>query len=295
MAVKRFTQREVYQRLHGYGSPWLKSHVLFADRQIVVLNKPPGLVSQVDRSHYARNSEYDLVTVFEDIKRWFSASDPYPVHRLDKMTTGCLLIPITYTSVRSLSLQFRQRTVKKSYLALVRGGERSFPTSSGEIDSPLLYTDGRGAIHSDGKQAITRWELVASSPKAPVSLLKLHLITGYKHQLRIHLAQSLKTPILGDTLYSQTPLHASVTSMTTVPEQRLFLHGSDISFFRYKSGGKRYRLGLRAPVPADFADICQDLDIALPPERKKAALLINDQIDEDESSGLLLWDPQRTY
>lgn len=79
------------------------------------------------------------------------------------MTTGCFLVPIKYSSARSLSTQFQNGDVKKSYLALVRGGEKSFPTLTGEIDDPILYTHGYSEIHPDGKVSKTGWKFMGSS------------------------------------------------------------------------------------------------------------------------------------
>lgn len=109
-------------------------------------------------------------------------STPYPVHRLDKVnpylialinkletvfkgTTGTLLLATTLQSAQSLSQQFQQGTVEKIYLALVRGGDKSFPVKSGIIKAPLQYHDGRVSLESSrrGKTSVTKWEVVASS------------------------------------------------------------------------------------------------------------------------------------
>ena len=79
------------------------------------------------------------------------------------MTTGCFVVPITDSSARYFSTQFQQGAMKKTYLALVRGGEKSFPASAGEINDPILYSDGRAEIHPVGKRAITRWKVLSSS------------------------------------------------------------------------------------------------------------------------------------
>lgn len=110
-------------------------------------------------------------------------STPYPVHRLDKVnpylialinellktvfkgTTGTLLLATTLQSAQSLSQQFQQGTVEKIYLALVRGGDKSFPVKSGIIKAPLQYHDGRVSLESSrrGKTSLTKWEVLGSS------------------------------------------------------------------------------------------------------------------------------------
>ncbi|KAF8200324.1 pseudouridine synthase [Pholiota molesta] len=174
-AAKHLSQFKIYQRLRTSGSPWLKAHVLYANDKVVVLNKPPELVCQLnnsgDKFRVTHGSTF-LNVVFED-------------------DDGCFLVPTTHSSAKSLSTQFRNGDVKKSYLALVRGDKLSF-ASTGEINEPILYTHGFSEIHPDGKVSKTRWKVLGSSPKAPISLLQLDLITGNKHQLRIHLSKVLR-------------------------------------------------------------------------------------------------------
>ncbi|KJA22658.1 hypothetical protein HYPSUDRAFT_66875 [Hypholoma sublateritium FD-334 SS-4] len=294
-ALTRLTQSDIYQRLQSVGSSWLKSHVLYADHKTVVLNKPAGLVCQLNNSDYKLKSERNhtfLNPVFEDIQYWLSPNaEPHSVHRLDKMTTGCFIVPITHASAKHLSTQFQHGAMKKTYLALVRGGEKSFPEKAGEINDPILYSDGRAEIHPVGKRAITRWKRLSSSPNAPVSLVELDLVTGNKHQLRIHLSKVLQTPILGDTHYSRKSVNASVASLTSIPNDRLFLHSADISFFQYYSTGRRYQLKIGAPAPDDFIRICDDLGISLPASYKQARFSVLNNSDRDDTSSLRLWYP----
>lgn len=125
-----------------------------------------------------------------------------------KGTTGCLILPLSHRITQSISQQFQQNTVNKTYLALVHAGENAFPATSGRIEDSIAYAEGYGRITRKGKKAVTEWELVGSSvcaifletqqrftpieqPKTPLSLLRLKLLTGNKHQLRIHLSERL--------------------------------------------------------------------------------------------------------
>ncbi|TFY72905.1 hypothetical protein EVG20_g56 [Dentipellis fragilis] len=279
--------------------------ILYLDRAVLVLNKPPGLVSQPTSADAPgprstpppQRSDFDkLLRAF---KRHLELDDLYPVHRLDKSTTGALLLARTKSAAQQLSQQFQSRTVDKSYLALVRGGAKTFPEPRGSIDSFLRINDGRVSLSTmdapGSKPAQTDWELLASSRKAPLSLLRLHLRTGLKHQLRIHTALSLKAPVLGDALYSTAAPAPQISALTQIPHGRMFLHASHVSFFvraplalgpwapvsmpvrshayhiicarpqRYRKDGpsKRFRLGITAPLPDDFVRICRDVGIPL--------------------------------
>uniref|UniRef100_A0A8H8CFR2 21S rRNA pseudouridine(2819) synthase n=1 Tax=Psilocybe cubensis TaxID=181762 RepID=A0A8H8CFR2_PSICU len=230
-----------------------------------------------------------LDSIYKDIKRWIPASEPCSVHRLDKPTTGCLLVALNSVSGKSLSRQFTQGTVQKSYLALVRGGEKSFSSKQGRIEAPISYLDGRAQIDDSGKEAITEWEVLGASTKIPLSLLRLGLVTGNKHQLRIHLAKILQTPIVGDSLYSSKPLAPAIAEVTDIPENRLFLHASEISFYKYTERGKRYRLKIRSPIPPDLKIVCEDADIDLP--HIDGTVVIDEEVDGIDDR--YLWDRRK--
>ncbi|KAJ6626912.1 pseudouridine synthase [Mycena sp. CBHHK59/15] len=212
---------------------------------------------------------------------------PYRVHRLDKGTTGCFVLARSSNIARELSLQFKTRTVHKTYLALVRGGSKSFPEKTGQIRTPLKYTGGRASIMQDGfeqesqgsepKESRTDWEVVASSSRLPLTLLRLNLLTGHKHQLRVHLAQVLKTPILGDTLYSLNQPAEAISEVLELPDDRIFLHASQISFFRYRptGGNKQFRIRMIAPLPSDFAQICSEAGIPVNEYERSGGLFMS--------------------
>ena len=90
---------------------------------------------------------------------------------MEKGTTGCLLVALTPNAAKSLSTQFRENDVYKSYLAIVRGGLKSFSGTSGVIKKPILYKDGNGKINKAGKPSQTEWELIGSSVRRCYSAL----------------------------------------------------------------------------------------------------------------------------
>ncbi|KAH9985998.1 pseudouridine synthase [Russula compacta] len=292
--------------------------VLYVDRGLIVLNKPPGLVSQGTTSTSSTAVELDAKddrpegsSAFNDVlddlrQRYGFNENPYPVHRLDKGTTGVLALARTKAFARELSRQFRTRAIEKTYLALVRGGADKFLASEGEnsslkreglpvIDAPLSFDDGRVRIHrhdgssSNLKAARTEWELLASSDVAPLSLVRLHPYTGLKHQLRVHMAHALGVPILGDALYRSPTTGPPVFALTGVPEGRLFLHSSSISIWRYRREGlhKRFRLTITAPLPLDFVKVCRDLNLDLPEHVTKGGAFVDgEHLEGDEIPGV---------
>ncbi|EGO02906.1 hypothetical protein SERLA73DRAFT_165833 [Serpula lacrymans var. lacrymans S7.3] len=277
---------QAYRAARVSTSNWSR-RAIYADRGIVVLNKPSGLVCQGSKDG-GHGNESDgqrmrgdkFNELLQDLEKYLKQDSlPHPVHRLDKSCTGALVFARNTATAREISQQFLARTVEKTYLALVRGGEKSFPGTSGEIRDALEINDGRVSIGNScsAKFAATDWELIGHSPEAPLSLLRLRLHTGLKHQLRVHLAHALRTPILGDTVYTRSTPSEKIAGVTTVPENRIFLHASHISLNRYRKSGpsKRFRLGITAPLPKDFVKICADTGIRLDSKDISGGLFID--------------------
>ncbi|TFK69209.1 pseudouridine synthase [Pluteus cervinus] len=267
---------------------WIDS-LIYADKRVFVIDKPPGLICQPN-PNANRQKLNDFSHLLQSFRREFNLEEePLPVHRLDKGTTGALVLARSLSTARELSRQFQQGIIQKTYLALVRGGAESFhDQKAGKIRVQLETDDGHvssitSSNRTGGKPTATDWELLASSDNAPLSLLRLTLLTGHKHQLRVHAAQCLRTPILGDALYSKSVISNLITDRTFVPEGRVFLHASTISMERYRTTGpnKRFGLKIRAPLPADFLRACHDLGILVSSEDARGGLYINGERVED--------------
>ncbi|KAH0834154.1 pseudouridine synthase [Lanmaoa asiatica] len=285
--VMNFVFLDLYDRLSAASKNWSRL-AIYADRGIIVLNKPPYLVCQGsdvqdDEDQKPRERNVDKFNdLLSDLKDHFHLDKvPHTVQRLDKSTTGALVLAKNLTAARQLSQQFHNRTVGKTYLALVRGGEKSFEARSGEIRDAIETDGGHVSISQSckAKFAATDWELVASSPKAPLSLLKLTLHTGLKHQLRVHLAHSLRAPILGDPVYSRGPISEKITRTIRVPENRVFLHASRLCFSRFRKMGpnKHFRLEVAAALPSDFVTLCKDAGIPLDKWDTTGGLFVDDE------------------
>ncbi|KAI5117087.1 hypothetical protein M0805_009491 [Coniferiporia weirii] len=285
--------------------------LLYADRGLIVLNKPSGLICQSDKTWLEeKGSKCPFDSLLEDLK-WKLKLDaePVQVHRLDKNTTGVLLLAKSSTHARTLFQQFQTHSIKKTYLAIVRGGRKSFPEHArGTINAALRV--GPDKVHTDedaGDTALTDWELLGSSDKVPLSLLRLSLHSGIKHQLRVHLASTLRVPILGDTLYSNKPPPQNILEL--IPQgvsvavnrhpfrgpnaegasappsteregrQRVFLHAAHVDVTRYRNAGpsKRLALGVTAPLPRDFLAVCDAAELTqfLTPEYISGGLRVD--------------------
>lgn len=211
--------------------------ILHENTEFLVLNKPAGLVVHPG----AGNADGTVVNAIlhhcAGIRIVGGEDRPGIVHRLDKETSGCLLIAKTESAHRHLSGEFAARHVKKTYLALVEGIPRM---PHGTIEAPI----GRHAVHRQkmavldrGRDSVTQYRLLASSDGK--SLLECHPHTGRTHQIRVHL-KHLGHPIAGDPLYGRRGSHA-----------RHFLHAWKIAFQDPLTGKV---VSFTAPVPQDFPE-----------------------------------------
>jgi 23S rRNA pseudouridine1911/1915/1917 synthase len=213
--------------------------VLFEDEDLLVLNKPAGMVVHPG----AGNLEHTLVNALLSHCTTLSGiggkERPGIVHRLDKETSGCLVVAKNDAAHRDLSRQFAARTVKKVYLALVAGRLRN-PT--GRIDAPIARHPVHRqrmsiAKHARGRSALTEYRVAKSD--AEMSLVECELHSGRTHQIRVHL-HHLGHPILGDKLYAPKLAKDSPRQM---------LHAWRLGFTHPRTNEW---LQAEAPLPADF-------------------------------------------
>ncbi len=218
-------------------TPYLE--LIYQDDSLTVWNKPAGLLSVPGRLPEHQDSlALRVLRVLPDAK---------VVHRLDMATSGLLLMPLGKAAQSELSRQFQQRTVEKSYQALV-WGELAKP--EGEIDLPMRCdwpNRPRQIIdHVQGKSALTRYRLLSYADG--ISCVALYPETGRSHQLRLHM-QALGHPILGDRLYASTEaLKASA---------RLCLHAHQLTINHPQTG---QRISFEAPVPFCTAKVIGHAD-----------------------------------
>jgi len=185
--------------------------ILYNDDQLVVINKPHGLLSVPGKENHE--------SVYSQVKALYPQADgPLIVHRLDLATSGLMVLAKNKTIHKALQLQFLNRTVKKTYVALLDG---NINESNGEINLPLrvdINDRPRQLVcFKHGKPATTKWQLIEQANGQ--SRIYFYPITGRTHQLRVHAAHimGLNTPITGDPLYG-------------IRGKRLMLHAEKIEF-----------------------------------------------------------------
>jgi 23S rRNA pseudouridine955/2504/2580 synthase len=218
-------------------SAWIKSLVLHSDRELIALNKPPGIAVQGGRK-VARHIDGLLGALEEN-----DEGRPKLVHRLDRDTSGVLLIARRADVAAALGEIFHSRRAEKTYWALVAGVPRP---REGMINAPLAKKAGhlgREKMVVDleaGKSATTDYEVIENAARR-AAWLALHPHTGRTHQLRVHCA-AIGTPILGDGKYG-----GAESRLDGVPgSDKLHLHARAITF-PHPSGGE---LTITAPLPA---------------------------------------------
>jgi 23S rRNA pseudouridine1911/1915/1917 synthase len=212
--------------------------VLFEDDDLIVINKPSGLTVHPGAGHREHTLVNALLSHCTALSGIGGKERPGIVHRLDKETSGCLVVAKNDLAHRELSKQFAARTVEKIYLALVAGKLRK---AAGVIDEQI----GRHPVHRQrmrvtslrGRAAKTEYRVIRSSDQA--SLIECRLHSGRTHQIRVHL-HHLGHPVLGDKIY--TPHLAKNFT-------RQMLHAWKLGFRHPRSGEWK---NFEAPLPDDF-------------------------------------------
>ena len=217
--------------------------VVYQDEHIVVIDKPAGLTVHPGPGHPDQTLVNALLALCPDIQGVGDGIRPGIVHRLDKDTSGLMVVAKHHNAHRALSTQIKERTVIKGYLALAAG---ALDPPNGEIDAPIARDPRhrkRMAVVMGGRESRTRYRQMERFPG--FSLLELYLETGRTHQIRVHLAH-LGHPLLGDGVYGRrSPML-----------DRHFLHAHHLGFRHPISGQEvEFRCGL----PEDLALVLDQL------------------------------------
>ncbi len=245
--------------------------IVYEDTDLAVVNKAAGMM--VHAGAGATEDERNRGTLVNALLHRFGALSgvggelrPGIVHRLDKQTSGLILVAKNDVAHRRLAQQFSRREVKKRYIALVHGWLRK---DRGTINTPI----GRDSIRrtrmttnaSSGRSAITHYEVREriTSPYGKFTLLDVRIETGRSHQIRVHLS-SLGHPIVGDRLYgAPREVRISRTAGARTPKapavltpERNFLHATALSFHQPTSGEW---LELAAALPPELVEFLQQL------------------------------------
>lgn len=197
--------------------------ILFEDSDIVVLDKAPGLVVHPAEGNPDGTLVNALLHHIDDLSGIGGEMRPGIVHRLDKDTSGCMVVAKNDIAHRRLTEAFAERRISKTYLAVVNGVPRE---QGGRIQNYIgrhAVDRKRMAILLDGagKEAVTEWKILSTHQGC--ALIQCRLLTGRTHQIRVHMKEALQCPILGDPIYGHP-------SRQRVPTPRLMLHAWKLAF-----------------------------------------------------------------
>jgi 23S rRNA pseudouridine1911/1915/1917 synthase len=246
--------------------------ILYEDDDVVVINKPAGMTVHAGAGNARGTLVNALLGRGQTLSQTGDALRPGIVHRLDKDTSGIILVAKNDQAHAKLGEAFRQRTVQKTYIALVQGllkGDR------GRIDLAIgrdpkrrvRMTARRSVVFANAREARTDWRALARIDATTLVEVQLH--TGRTHQIRVHFS-ALHHPVVGDTLYGAAA-ELRVGKITLPALGRNFLHAAKLGFTQPRTGAW---IEIRAPIPQHLHTFLQQLATAAgdAPARIDAAL-----------------------
>jgi len=244
--------------------------ILYEDEHLLAIDKPPGLVVHPAPGHASGTLVNALLHHVRDLKGVGGELRPGIVHRLDRDTSGVLLVAKTDRAHQLLSRQMRQRTLRKEYLALsagvprVRKGEVALAIGRDPRDRKKMkaFRATGDDVPAGARTAKTIYEIEREWFELGLTLLRCRLVTGRTHQIRVHLAAS-GLPIVGDPAYGR-PSYSRVRDAALRRELSAFprqaLHAERIAF---RHPATQELVEIVAPLPADLASLIADVDAAV--------------------------------
>lgn len=225
--------------------------IMYEDKDIVVVNKPKGMVVHPANGNYDGTLVNALLGMYEDKSDWSFSEDeenfrPGIVHRLDKDTSGLLIVAKNDVALMKMSKEIQERKVTKKYIALVKG---NVPDDEATIDLPIARSTKdrkKMAVDEKGKNAVTYFKVLKRYDR--YTLLELKIATGRTHQIRVHMSY-IGHPVVGDEVYSNGKNEFEVKGQ--------MLHAWKLEFIHPITGEK---INLEAPVPEYFKEILEKLN-----------------------------------
>lgn len=215
----------------------IRLSVLYRDDHILAINKPAGLVTLPGPGHGSDTLAAALLGLCPDLAKHFDEDSDYGlVHRLDRDTSGVMIVPLNPGVRATLIESFKARTIEKRYVAIVRG---DLQPDEGNINEPLKAPtagESKGKVSAEGVEAETHWKVLERFPS--FSYVEFRPKTGRTHQLRIHSAHK-GHPIAGDRLYSSPPFAC----------KGVLLHAQSLELTHPVTNEA---LVIEAPIPRDF-------------------------------------------
>ena len=238
--------------------------ILYEDDYLAAINKPAGLVVHPGSGNYSNTLLNGLLYYFDNLSRENSFR-PGIVHRLDKETSGVILIAKNDKSHDHLSKQFSERKVKKEYLSLVWGQLSDAGIIEGQMGRHSKDRKLFTMVENDGKESLTNFEVLKNFP--PLTWVQLYPKTGRTHQLRVHL-KSIGHPIFLDNAYGGGAKYARSFHVKYTQKlnklikmiNRVALHAHSIEFTHPETDKKMI---CKAPIPKDLNDAIEELQLEL--------------------------------
>jgi len=224
--------------------------IVFENEDLLVVNKPAGMVVHPAAGHPSGTLVQAALSHSPEMEGVGGVQRPGVVHRLDKNTSGLILLAKNDLSHRWLQDQFQTRKVQKTYIALVDGKP---PTPTGRIETPIgrdtrMRQKMAVVTMGKGRQAISEYHTLENFQQH--TLLEIHPLTGRTHQIRLHLA-FLGCPVVGDTTYGKRN--------SSIPIKRHFLHAARLSVLLR---GEEEPRAFEAPLPQDLTEILEKLKLS---------------------------------
>ncbi len=222
--------------------------IVYEDQVLIVIDKPAGMVIHPAPGHQSGTLVNALLAHCLELAGYSQDRRPGIVHRLDRDTSGLILVAKNEQIRRALQRQFQARQVHKVYLALLDG---YLEAAHGRIEAPLGRDPRhrqRMAVVPGGREAITEYRLLTTFAGGDYSLVEAEPKTGRTHQIRVHFA-SIGHPVVGDTVYGRR--------RTSLPVPRQFLHAQRLGFTHPLTGRP---LEFEAPLPDDLAAVLRLLE-----------------------------------
>ena len=219
-------------------------NIVYEDRDILIVNKPQGIVTHPAPGNTTGTLVNGLIYYDETISEVGDIARPGIVHRLDKNTSGLLIVAKNQESYKSLVEDFKTRKIKRKYMALVYG---KFSLKEGTINAPIgrhpVDRKRMAVVYENSKEAITDYKVLEEFKD--YSLLEIHLQTGRTHQIRVHMAY-LKHPIVGDGIYSRRKNEFKIHNQ--------LLHAKSLGFYHPRT--KEY-MEIESDLPEEFSNIVE--------------------------------------
>jgi 23S rRNA pseudouridine1911/1915/1917 synthase len=229
--------------------------ILYQDNDIIVVNKPAGLTVHPAPGHPSGTLVNALLAACPDLRGISGTLRPGIVHRLDKDTSGLLVVAKNDRAMRALQRQLKDREVHKTYLALVSGVPAP---REGTIEAPIgrhPKNRKKQAVVAGGRESTTKYRIREELGGGRYALLEVEPVTGRTHQIRVHMAAT-GHPIIGDAVYGRR----------SDLVDRQFLHASKLAF-AMPLGGRQ--VVFESPLPADLREALERVRHAAEPQRHK--------------------------